>query len=329
MELVVKPLNRHIKVDSGSNLLDVLREHGLPISYSCMSGRCGTCRCKVVEGKVLNGGPESGRPLAAGKDTHVLACQAVLTDNCTVELPEVDDIVVHPARIIKAVVTDIEEATHDIRRLRVKLSKPLEFSPGQYATVQFTPDHIRPYSMAGLMGDAEMEFQIRKVPDGRVTEYVFSHLEVGDALRISGPMGTAYLRQKHTGPMLCVGGGTGLAPVLSIVRGALEAGMTNPIYLYFGVRSQQDVYDADRLAGLAAGHPNVTVHIVVATGPSGAGQRSGLVTDAIRQDFRDMAGWRAYLCGAPAMVEALNLMVASMGIAPSHIHADAFYTSGV
>lgn len=329
MELVVKPLDRHIKVDSGSNLLDVLREHGLPISYSCMSGRCGTCRCKVVEGRVLNGGPESGRPLNAGKDTHVLACQAVLTDNCTIELPDVDDIVVHPARILKGVVTGIEEATHDIRRLRIKLAKPLEYSPGQYATVQFTPDHIRPYSMAGLMGDAEMELQIRKVPDGRVTDYVFSQLKVGDAVRVSGPMGTAFLRQKHTGPMLCVGGGTGLAPVLSIVRGALEAGMTNPMHLYFGVRSQQDVYDADRLAALADGHPHLKVHIVVATGPIGAGQRSGLVTDAIRQDFSAMAGWRAYLCGAPAMVEALNLMVASLGMAPSHIHADAFYASGV
>jgi ferredoxin-NAD(P)+ reductase (naphthalene dioxygenase ferredoxin-specific) len=329
MELVVKPLDRHIKVDSGSNLLDVLREHGLPISYSCMSGRCGTCRCRVVDGKVLNGGPENGRPLSGGKDAHVLACQTVLTDNCTIELPEVDDIVVHPARIIKGVVTGIEEATHDIRRLRIKLAKPLEFSPGQYATLQFTPDHIRPYSMAGLMGDAEMELQIRKVPDGRVTDYVFSHLKVGDAVRVSGPMGTAFLRKKHTGPMLCVGGGTGLAPVLSIVRGALDTGMTNPMHLYFGVRSQQDVYDAERLNALASGNPHLKVNIVVATGPTSAGQRSGLVTDAIRQDFSNLAGWRAYLCGAPAMVEALNLMVASMGIEPSHIHADAFYTSGV
>lgn len=329
MELVVKPLDRHIKVDSGSNLLDVLREHGLPISYSCMSGRCGTCRCRVVEGSVLNGGPEAGRPLAAGKDTHVLACQAVLTDNCTIELPEVDDIIVHPARILKGVVTQVEEATHDIRRIRVKLAKPLEFSPGQYVTLQFTPDHIRPYSMAGLMGDTEMEFQIRKVPDGRVTAYVFSRLKVGDALRVSGPLGTAFLRRKHAGPMLCVGGGTGLAPALSIVRGALAEGMSNPIHLYFGVRSQQDIYDAERLMSLSREHPNLTVHIVVATGPVDAGQRSGLVTDAIRQDFSSMAGWRAYLCGAPAMVEALNLMVASMGIEPGHIHADAFYTSGI
>jgi len=328
MELVVEPLNRRLNVESGSNLLDVLRANQMPISYSCMSGRCGTCRCKVVSGRVLNSGPEAGRP-HAGEDDYVLACQAVLTDNCAIELPDVDEVVVHPARILKATVASIEEATHDIRRIRVKLAKPLEFSPGQYATVQFTPEHIRPYSMAGLPGDAEMEFQIRRVPDGRVTEYIFDQLEVGANIRVSGPLGTAYLRKKHEGPMLCVGGGTGLAPVLSIVRGALEAGMDNPIHLYFGVRSAEDIYDAERLQALASQHPNLTVHVVVATGPVSADMRSGLVTDAIEKDIPSLNGWRAYLCGAPAMVEALNILATRMGIQPGHIHADAFYPSGV
>jgi len=328
MELVVQPLNLHLNVESGRNLLDVLREHQLPISYSCMSGRCGTCRCRVVEGHLIDAGPEAGRP-QVGKDATVLACQAVLSESCTIELPEVDDVIVHPARILKGTVTAIEPATHDIRRIKVKLAKPLEFSPGQYATLQFTPDHIRPYSMAGLPGDTEMEFQVRQVPGGRVTEYVFDQLKVGAAIRVSGPLGTAYLRRRHEGPMLCVGGGTGLAPVLSIVRGALESGMTNPIHLYFGVRSQQDLYDIERLQALAAGHPNLKVHVVVATGPTGPGQRAGLVTDAIAQDFDSLAGWRAYLCGAPAMVEALNLLVGRLGIEPGRIHADAFYPSGV
>ena len=321
-------MNLRLSVESGSNLLDVLRAHQLPVSYSCMSGRCGTCRCRVVSGEVRSSGPELGRP-HTGPDDYVLACQSVLMGDCVIELPEADEVVVHPARIVKATVTAIEEATHDIRRVRVKLAKPLAFSPGQYFSLQFTPEHIRPYSMAGLSDDAEMEFQIRRVPDGRVTEYIFEQLEVGAALRISGPLGTAYLRQKHTGPMLCVGGGTGLAPVLSIVRGALAAGMENPIHLYFGVRSAQDVYDAERLQALAQAHPNVKVHIVVATGAAGPGQRSGLVTDAIEKDIGSLAGWRAYLCGAPAMVEALNLLVTRMGLEPSHVHADAFYPSGV
>jgi ferredoxin-NAD(P)+ reductase (naphthalene dioxygenase ferredoxin-specific) len=183
--------------------------------------------------------------------------------------------------------------------------------------------------MAGLPGDSEVEFQIRRVPDGRVTEYVFDQLAVGASVRISGPLGTAYLRQKHEGPMLCVGGGTGLAPVLSIVRGALEGGMKNPIHLYFGVRSAEDLYDVQRLRALAEQYSNLAVHIVVATGAAGDGCRSGLVTDAIEKDIPSLAGWRAYLCGAPAMVEALTILTTRLGIQRGHIHADAFYPSGV
>jgi naphthalene 1,2-dioxygenase ferredoxin reductase component len=326
MELHIEPLKLSLQAERGQNLLELLKDQGVPVSYSCMSGRCGTCRCKVVSGQVLHNGPESGRPIQSGE--YVLACQAVLTDNCTIELPEVDEVVVHPARIVKGTVTAIEAATHDIRKLRVKLAKPLAFSPGQYASLQFTPEHIRPYSMTGLPDDEEMEFHIRLVPGGRVSQHVFNELRVGAALRVSGPLGTAYLRRKHVGPMLCVGGGTGLAPVLSIVRGAIDAGMSNPIHLYFGVRSDADLYDVDRLRQLAALHPQLSLNIVVATGSTQAGLRSGLVTDAIAQDHPSLQGWRAYLCGAPAMVEALSLQAASLGMAPEHIHADAFYPSG-
>lgn len=327
MELLVQPSNRRLAFNSGANLLEVLREHGVPVSYSCMSGRCGTCRCRVIEGEIIDEGPEAGRPNLIG-ERHVLACQSVLTGNCAIEILEADEIVIHPARILKGTVVAVESPTHDIRRLRIRLSKPLEFSPGQYATLQFSAEHARPYSMAGLDGDGEMEFHIRKVPGGRVTEYVFDQVQEGSTVKLSGPLGTAYLRRSHTGPMLCVGGGTGLAPVLSIVRGALESGMSNPIHLYFGVRSPQDLYDAERLESLAERYPHLTVHVVIATGDAEAGQRRGLVTDAIERDHPTLAGWRAYLCGAPAMVEALSLLVARLGMNPAHVHADAFYPSG-
>jgi ferredoxin-NAD(P)+ reductase (naphthalene dioxygenase ferredoxin-specific) len=200
MELVVQPDNRRFNIQSGQNLLDVLRDNAVPISYSCMSGRCGTCRCKVTGGELSYGGPEAGRP-PTGQDTYVLACQSVLTQSCTIEIPDMDEVVTHPAKIIKGTVTAIDVLTHDIRRVRIKPAKSMAFSPGQYATLQFTPDHIRPYSWAGLPQDNEMEFLIRQVPGGRVTGYVFSSLKPGDAVRISGPLGTSYLRQKHNGPM--------------------------------------------------------------------------------------------------------------------------------
>lgn len=328
MELCIQPGDIRLDIQSGQNLLDVLRGNAIPVSYSCMSGRCGTCRCKVVKGQVRHSGPETGRPQLGAQD-HVLACQSVLTESCTIEIPDMDEVIAHPAKIIKGTVLAIEALTHDIRRLRIKPAKPMAFSPGQYASVQFTPDHVRPYSWAGLPEDEEMEFQIRQVPGGRVTDYVFSKLAVGDAVRISGPMGTAYLRQKHTGPILCVGGGTGIAPVMSIVRGAIAAGMHNPIHLYFGVRSSEDVYDAERLQRLAHEHGHMQVHMVVATGAVRKGQRSGLVTDAIRLDWPHLQNFCGYFCGAPAMVEALNSLVQQLGMPLSQIHADAFYPSGL
>ena len=332
MELVVQPAGLRLTIESGQNLLEALKGHAVPISYSCMSGRCGTCRCKLIKGQIRHSGPDTGRPQLEGDGSgfdYVLACQSVVTEDCTIEIPEMDEVVVHPARIVKGTVLAIEALTHDIRRLRVRFAKPMEFSPGQYATVQFTPDHIRPYSMAGLPGDTEMEFQIRQVPGGRVTEHVFSTLAAGDALRISGPLGTAYLRTKHEGPMLCVGGGTGIAPVMSIIRGAIAAGMRNPIHLYFGVRSTEDLYDAERLQALADQHPDLKLNIVVATGAVAKGHRSGLVTDAIKADLPNLTDWRGYFCGAPAMVEALNMLAKQLGMDPAKIHADAFYPSGI
>ena len=117
--------------------------------------------------------------------------------------------------------------------------------------------------------------------------------------------------------------------VVMVSSGAIAEGMTNPIHLYFGVRSQEDLYDGDRLKALAVQYPNIKVHIVVATGPASSDLRAGLVTDAIESDFKSLDGWRAYLCGAPAMVEALSLIVAKLGMASEHVHADAFYPSGV
>lgn len=143
MDILVQPLNRVIRVQPGANLLQALQEAQVPMSYSCMAGRCGTCRCRVLTG-------ENGE---AQDEGFVLACQTYLTEPCTVEIAEPDEVVVHPARIVKGTVTAIEALTHDIRRLVIRPAKPIAFSPGQYVQLQFTPEHIRPYSMAGLSGD--------------------------------------------------------------------------------------------------------------------------------------------------------------------------------
>jgi len=325
MELLIQPLQRTIQVEPGANLLEALRDAQVPVSYSCMAGRCGTCRCRVVDGEVLDSGRTQQNPLD-GEDSWVLACQTFLTEPCTIEIPEPDEVVVHPARIVKATVQTIETLTHDIRRLVLKPAKPIEFSPGQYAQLQFTPEHVRPYSMAGLAGDGTLEFHVRVVPGGRVSGYIADTLRPGDAVRVSGPLGTAYLRRTHDGPMLCVAGGTGLAPILSILRGAIAQGMPNPVHLYVGVRSPRDLYGLDWLAEIERRHPAFKWHLVVTSGGDPREQRCGLVTEAIEQDLGPLDGWRAYLCGSPPMVEAATVLVRRKGMDATRIHADAFYT---
>ena len=327
MELVVRPSGRAISVEPGANLLETLRNHQIPISYSCMAGRCGVCRCRVVQGQILTATGEIRQP-QTGKDDQILACQSTLTGSCAIEIPEPDEIICFPAKVLKATVVEIRDETHDIRSLHLRTNRPLDYAPGQYATLDFGGGLVRPYSMAGIMGDERLEFHVRLVPGGRVSPFVFTGLAVGQVLRLSGPLGAAYLRRHHEGPMLMVAGGTGLAPVLSIVRGALAAGMTNPVHLYFGVRTVDDLYCIDRLTALAAAHPQIHVHQVIANGPVHGDLRSGLVTDAIAADWPDLAGVRAYLCGAPAMVDAVTLVLRRLGLPEQHIYADAFYSTG-
>ena len=345
MQVHVQPLGERLDVAPGDNLLKALTDSQIPVSYSCLSGRCGTCRCRVISGDVQeaegvayrhHGDAMDGSPTNEADEgaRYVLACQSTVHGDCEIELPEVDEVVVHPARILKATVLAIEPLTHDIKRLVLKPAKPLSFSPGQYATLQFTPAHIRPYSMAGLDADDTLEFHIRRVPGGAVTGYVDEQLKVGDAVRVSGPLGTSYLRTRHDGPMLCVAGGTGLAPVLSIVRGALARGMTNPIEIYVGARSSADVYGLAWLRELASRHDGIRLHVVTTLDSTDISDdaeqrfRAGHVTEALAADFRGtdaLVGWRAYLCGAPPMVDAATRLLRERGIDSAHIYADAFY----
>ena len=328
MQVAVLPLESTIDVSPGENLLDVLRANQIPISYSCMAGRCGTCRCKVVSGRALVAGPvESRAPMTAGQT--VLACQTTLVEDCTIELPELDEVVVHPSKIVKGTVIGLDDLTHDIKRLRLSLSKSLEFSPGQYAMLQFTPQHIRPYSMAVSQAVDEVEYHIRMVPGGRVTSYVASGLALGDTVRVSGPLGTAYLRTRFSGPVVCIAGGTGLAPILSILRGMLDRNLANEVHVYFGVRSSADVYGVQWLDDLQRRHPALKVHVVVAAGAQASGHRSGVVTQTVADDWKDMCGWRAYVAGAPVMVDAASILLRQRGVEAEHIYADAFYASGV
>jgi CDP-4-dehydro-6-deoxyglucose reductase/ferredoxin-NAD(P)+ reductase (naphthalene dioxygenase ferredoxin-specific) len=246
-------------------------------------------------------------------------------DDTVVRRIDAEELVMHPSRIMRCRVLEIEPLTHDIRgvRLAVEAGGPLTFSAGQYAEVEFAPGLSRHYSMANSPDEPELVFHVRHMPGGRSSAYVADRLRVGDKVKVSGPLGVSYLREQHRGPVLLVAGGSGLAPMQSILCTLLERGHAAPVHLYFGARSERDVYHEALLKDLAARHANFAYQVVLSEQIGAPGRRYGLVHEAIESPLaQDLM---AYLAGPPVMVEAATARLRAEGLGARRIHADAFY----
>jgi ferredoxin-NAD(P)+ reductase (naphthalene dioxygenase ferredoxin-specific) len=329
MEVFVKTLDKKIEADEGSNLLDVLLENNIPISYSCMSGRCSTCQCSLVEGEVSKKEGVAENSLLGDENT-ILACTSIMSNkNITIEIPEPDEIVQHVAVKRKGTITNYTKVTDDVRVLRVKPNKPVDFTGGQYVQIQFGNESPRSYSMATTAKDSELEFHIRIIPDGRVTSKLDAIAENNEKLRITGPLGASYVRLKNDDPIICIGGGTGLAPMVSVARGALEANNLKSVELFFGVKYEQDIYYVDELKALQKEYPNFTYHVVVECADENSSYLSGYVTDAVAKTHKNLAGFRVYLGGSPPMVDAASALVKDLGADPTRVYSDAFFDSSI
>ena len=327
MQITLEGHAEPVAVEAGDTILASLLRAGVPFPFSCQAGNCGTCKCELVSGDVLEL-EHSEHALAPEERAKgiVLACRTQVWDDTVVRRIDAEELVLHPSRIMRCRVLELEDLTHDIKgvRLAVEAGGPFLFSAGQYAQLEFTPGLSRHYSMANTPQEAELVFHIRHMPGGRTSAHVATHLKVGDKVKVSGPFGVAYLRDNHAGPALLVAGGSGLAPIQSILRTMLERGHAAPVTLYFGVRSERDLYHEALLKDLAARHANFSYHAVLSEQKGTTGRRYGLVHQAIDLPAA-VDTVMAYLAGPPAMVEAATTLLASRGLMPRQIHADAFY----
>lgn len=258
----------------------------------------------------------------------ILACRALPKTDVTVAwLGGDEETTSHPRRRLCCRVVAIDDATHDIKRIRLAFDGvSFAFTAGQYARLTFPGAPTRDYSMANGPGERELEFHIRKVPGGAASQRIHALLKLGNRVTVEGPFGSAYLREQHAGPVLCVAGGSGLAPIKGIVETALAHGMKQPIHVYFGMRGERDLYLIDHFEDLAKRHTNLTFTPVLSDAPSGARWRIGFVTDAIAQDLQDFDGWKAYVAGPPPMVDAAMQVSAPRRLRPEDLHADVFFT---
>ena len=326
----VRQLPRPLSVADGQTILDAALAQGFDYPCGCQSGNCGACKSRLLSGRVEHA-PFSEFALmeeekAAGL---ILACRAMPLGDCEVAWVEADDTAMHPRREMTCRVVGIEDATHDIKivRLAIETGGPFVFSAGQYAALAFGSLPARDFSMANRPDEAVLEFHIRLVPGGAVSSFVATRLKVGDKVKASGPLGISYWREKHTGPIYALAGGSGLAPIKSIVETALKAGKMQPIRLYFGVRGERDVYLEKHFAALAAKHRNLTF-IPVLSQPDGAtARRTGNMADAVAKDVGSLDGAKVYIAGPPIMVETTVKALEPKGLKREHCHVDSFYTA--
>ena len=327
MQITLEGHAQPVPVEAGDTILASLLRAGVPFPFSCQAGNCGTCKCELVSGDVLEL-EHSEHALAPEERAKgiVLACRTQVWDDTVVRRIDTEELVLHPSRVMRCRVVELEDLTHDIKGVRLALEAggPFLFSAGQYAQVEFAPGLSRHYSMANTPDDPELVFHIRHMPGGRTSAYAATQLKTGDKVKVSGPLGVAYLRESHAGPALLVAGGSGLAPIQSILCTMLERGHAAPVTLYFGVRSERDLYHEALLKDLASRHKNFSYQVVLSEQKGAAGRSYGLVHQAIELP-PDTGAVMAYLAGPPVMVEAATALLASRGLAPRQIHADAFY----
>ncbi|WP_281301026.1 MULTISPECIES: 2Fe-2S iron-sulfur cluster-binding protein [unclassified Iodidimonas] len=335
----IKDRDEPISVEMGRTILDAAMLAGGPFPYSCRSGNCGTCKCRLLSGEVEMS-PFSEFALSADEEKRgfILACRAVPWSDCEIELADEDDQMVHPMRDMACVVKAITPLTHDIIGLRLSILSggPFTFTPGQFADVALPDQPARSWSMASQPDDDFLEFYVRILPDGRASRYLADHLQPGDQVRVKGPSGTAALREERRGPILAIAGGSGLSPIKSIIDRAAKLGWAEPVHFYFGVRDERDLYLVDHFEGLCAAHPHFHFTPVLSAPCDAvlkaAQRRFGLVTDIVKEDLPHLSpsgtleGFTAYLAGPPPMVEAAERLLPDLGIAPNAIHADAFYS---
>jgi CDP-4-dehydro-6-deoxyglucose reductase/ferredoxin-NAD(P)+ reductase (naphthalene dioxygenase ferredoxin-specific) len=225
-------------------------------------------------------------------------------------------------------VVELIDATPDIRivRLEIVSGGPFRFQAGQYARVTFGEHRPRDYSLGSGPDDEILEFHIRHSSTGGASAYVARELRIGDGVWVEGPYGEAFLRQDHRGPILAIAGGSGLAPIKSIVVTALRLGTPSPIHLYFGARDEGDVYLEDYFLGLARLWPHFHYRVLLSEPSQPTARPVGTPVDAVAADFSGLEGFKAYIAGPPALVEAAVQLVLGLGLGAADVHADPFYS---
>jgi len=329
-QVKIQPSNLTINVDNEESILSAALRQGVNLPYGCRSGNCGSCKSLLVEGEI-NYPFEQALSLSDEEKQHGMAllCQAQPQSDLVIEaqvIPADEEIVVKklPCRL-----TEKDQLCHDVIKLRLKLPVMEEFAyrAGQYIDILLPDGRRRSFSLANAPYiNGSLELHVRHIEGGDFTGYVFDELQEKSILRVEGPHGQFYLREESDRPIIFMAGGTGFAPIKSIIEYCITHQIERPMHLYWGVRSEEDLY-MDELAKLWAADFAHINYVPVLSDPKkddDTSIRTGYVHEAIIEDFSDLSLYDIYASGPPAMVYAGKEAFEKCQLPMEHYYSDAF-----
>lgn len=301
--------DRTIELRDGESVLDALLRAGAPTAFSCRKGTCHTCLMRCSEGTPPKDA-QRGLPEELVATKHFLPCIAHPTEALT--LAEADTSTVW----MDAIVAETRRLSPTIVELLLEPAKTIEWKPGQFINVEDPNGVIRSYSIASrAQDDYFLHLQVEHIDGGKVSPWLHS-LNAGDMLRIQGPFGHChYAPDSPEQPLLLVGTGTGLAPLLGVLKEALGQGHSGPIELHHAARSPEESYAAEHLEKLAEAHGNLSVNLY--------SDGRNIIEDALPEST-DRRGTLLYVAGNPAMVFGARSAAVAAGIFRKHVRADPF-----
>lgn len=323
LRIAIAGEDRSFEADPGETVLAAATRAGVRLPYSCTLGNCGSCRVHLAEGAVTY----DGEPLALSADEKAqgfaLACQARPLGDLVIEVPKSE--VPEPSRQM-ALVTDVSPLAASVTRVALVLPEldPFVYLPGQHANL-FLPDGThRSFSMASAPSGNEADFHIRRIPGGRFTEGFLANLQPGDMIEVELPLGAFRFHAEDYRELVFVATGTGIAPIKAMLEALLDDPDCPPVSLYWGMRTEEELYLADTIAGWEGRLYEFRYVPVLSRAEASWTGRRGHVQDAVAADFPSLAEHSIYLCGSPSMIAQAKAAIAGRGASAIHLYADGF-----
>ncbi|MBI5270308.1 MAG: CDP-6-deoxy-delta-3,4-glucoseen reductase [Burkholderiales bacterium] len=332
--VTLQPSLRTFEVAPDEPILTAAIREGIGLPYGCKDGACGSCKSRLLEGRVTHGAHQA-KALSEAEESSglILTCCATPQSDCVVEARTVPGAGEFPILKMPGRVLSLERPAADVAIVRVQLpaNQNFQFHAGQYIEFILRDGARRSYSMANaphaLGTPPAIELHIRHMPGGKFTDHVFGAMKEKDIVRMEGPFGSFFLRESSDKPMVLLASGTGFAPIKALVERLEHLGSTRPAVLYWGARRRGDLYLNDWAEAAAARLPWLRYVPVLsdATPDDAWTGRTGFVHQAVMADLPDLSGHQVYACGAPVMVaSAQRDFVAACGLPADEFYADSF-----